>query len=185
MVTALVYLNKVEAGGATQFPKLGITVPAQPGRMVLFHNTTEDISGPHPLSLHAGMPVESGEKWAFNLWFRLHDIRESYDASKPLPRISLNEDAPAASRVIAEPVVTEMPPIAPLSVANEPAKQRLTVVANRANVLWQRAVKTLKAVIINLPGFTPVTGTATATSRNRTRRRTGLVPAFARQDDTA
>ena len=145
LVTALVYLNKVEAGGATQFPKLGITVPAQPGRMVLFHNTTEDISGPHPLSLHAGMPVESGEKWAFNLWFRLHDIRESYDASKPLPRISLSEDAPAASRVIAEPVVTEMPPIAPLSVANDPAKQRLTVVANRADVLWQRAVKTLKA----------------------------------------
>ena len=40
IVTALVYLNKVEAGGATQFPKLGITVPALPGRMVIFHNTT-------------------------------------------------------------------------------------------------------------------------------------------------
>ncbi|MEK9529734.1 MAG: 2OG-Fe(II) oxygenase, partial [Gammaproteobacteria bacterium] len=66
LVTALVYLNTVEAGGATQFPKLGITVPALPGRMVIFHNTTDDISGPHPLSLHAGMPVEAGEKWAFN-----------------------------------------------------------------------------------------------------------------------
>ena len=31
LVTALVYLNKVEGGGATQFPKLGITVPASPG----------------------------------------------------------------------------------------------------------------------------------------------------------
>ena len=48
LVTALVYLNKVESGGATQFPKLGITVSACPGRMVIFHNTTEDISGPHP-----------------------------------------------------------------------------------------------------------------------------------------
>ena len=145
LVTALVYLNKVEAGGATQFPKLEITVPAQPGRMVLFHNTTEDISGPHPLSLHAGMPVESGEKWAFNLWFRLHDIRESYDASKPLPRVSLSDDVQAASGVVPEPAVAETPEIAPLSVANDPTKQRLTVVANRANVLWQRAVKTLKA----------------------------------------
>ena len=55
--------------------------------MVIFHNTTTDISGPHPLSLHAGMPVEAGEKWAFNLWFRLHDTRESFDAAKALPSV--------------------------------------------------------------------------------------------------
>ena len=90
MVTALVYLNKVEGGGATQFPKLGITVPASPGRMVIFHNTTEDISGPHPLSLHAGMPVEAGEKWAFNLWFRHHDTREMFDRHKALPSVAFD-----------------------------------------------------------------------------------------------
>ena len=52
-----------------------------PGRMVIFHNTTHDISGPHPLSLHAGMPVEAGEKWAFNMWFRLQDTTTSLSSA--------------------------------------------------------------------------------------------------------
>ena len=91
LVTALVYLNTVEAGGATQFPKLGITVPALPGRMVIFHNTTDDISGPHPLSLHAGMPVEAGEKWAFNMWFRLQDTTTEFEAGSELPIVAIGQ----------------------------------------------------------------------------------------------
>ncbi len=69
LVTALMYLNEVEAGGATGFPKLKLEVEPVPGRMVLFHNTTErgDL---HVKSLHGGLPVIAGEKWACNLWFR-------------------------------------------------------------------------------------------------------------------
>ncbi|MDA0892736.1 MAG: 2OG-Fe(II) oxygenase, partial [Proteobacteria bacterium] len=107
LVTALVYLNKVAGGGATQFPKLGITVPASPGRMVIFHNTTTDISGPHPLSLHAGMPVEAGEKWAFNLWFRLHDTRESFDAAKALPSVVFGSSS--SNPAINQAQVTQAP----------------------------------------------------------------------------
>jgi tetratricopeptide (TPR) repeat protein len=73
LVTSLVYLNKVESGGSTWFPQLQITVPALPGRMLIFHNTTNDLKERHPLSKHAGMPVHKGEKWAFNLWFRQYE----------------------------------------------------------------------------------------------------------------
>jgi len=69
-LTALIYLNEVDAGGGTGFPKLGIEVEAQPGRMVLFHNLYEGRSERHRSSLHGGLPVVAGEKWACNLWFR-------------------------------------------------------------------------------------------------------------------
>lgn len=158
LVTALVYLNKVEGGGATQFPKLGITVPASPGRMVIFHNTTEDISGPHPLSLHAGMPVEAGEKWAFNLWFRHHDTREMFDKDKALPSVAFDATtsiasggAPKAIQAAGDganaPDMEKNAPTPTDRADNVVSIQdaSLRVLANRADVLWQRAVKTLKA----------------------------------------
>ena len=154
LVTALVYLNTVEGGGATQFPKLGITVPASLGRMVIFHNTTEDISGPHPLSLHAGMPVEAGEKWAFNLWFRHHDIREIFDKDKVLPSVAFaatastgsardTTDAQPASDGTHAPVSEATPQTR--SDAESSQSESLKVLANRADGLWQRAVNTLKS----------------------------------------
>ena len=165
LVTALVYLNKVEGGGATQFPKLGITVPASPGRMVIFHNTTEDISGPHPLSLHAGMPVEAGEKWAFNLWFRHHDTREMFDKDKALPSVAFDAttstvsgsdttDTQAANDGAHTPDIEATAPTPPEAVDNVASIQgeSLRVLANRADVLWQRAVKTLKARDNHFPG---------------------------------
>lgn len=69
-VTALMYLNEVDAGGATGFPNLGIEVEPVPGRMVIFHNLFEGGSERHVDSLHGGLPVFYGEKWACNLWFR-------------------------------------------------------------------------------------------------------------------
>lgn len=76
LVTALVYLNTVEKGGGTAFPRLGLEVNPAPGRMVLFQNTDEDTSKPHKGSLHAGMPVLKGEKWAFNIWFHVRPMKE-------------------------------------------------------------------------------------------------------------
>ena len=142
LVTALVYLNQPEGGGSTSFPKLGIEVPALPGRMVIFHNTTEDISGPHPKSLHAGMPVESGEKWAFNLWFRHGETSQSFalTASDNLPMVSVGaagvEPAPTSDNTAlasADPAERD-----------QSREDRLTVVSNRADELWQEAVNNLK-----------------------------------------
>ena len=71
LMTGLCYLNSVEKGGGTRLSKLNITIPAEKGKLLVFQNTiSKDNHNKHPLSEHAGMPVEIGEKYAFNLWFR-------------------------------------------------------------------------------------------------------------------
>ncbi len=80
LVTALMYLNEVEAGGATVFPNLDVEVEAIPGRLCVFHNLVPGTADRHPDSLHGGLPVESGEKWACNLWFREHRYQKGPDA---------------------------------------------------------------------------------------------------------
>ena len=67
--TICVYLNAVEAGGATEFPVPGLRVDPVPGRAVIFDNLHPD-GRPDPDSLHAGTPVEAGEKWLATLWIR-------------------------------------------------------------------------------------------------------------------
>ena len=76
IVTVLLYLNAVEEGGATHFPRLGLQVDPKPGRIVIFNNVGASIHEPHPLSLHAGLPVLRGEKWACNIWFHARPMRE-------------------------------------------------------------------------------------------------------------
>ena len=72
--TVLCYLNDVKEGGGTGFNNIeGRTDPLiiEPvkGRMVVFQNTNKDGTL-NVQSRHAGLPVISGEKWAFNLWIR-------------------------------------------------------------------------------------------------------------------
>jgi len=75
LVTALLYLNEVEGGGGTIFPKANRIVDPKPGRAVVFHNCYEDTNTRHPNSLHGGSPVEKGEKWACNLWYRENPLK--------------------------------------------------------------------------------------------------------------
>ena len=70
LITCLLYLNDVEEGGGTSFPNLDMEVRAKEGRMLLYHNCHEGSNVRHANSLHGGMPVLRGEKWACNLWFR-------------------------------------------------------------------------------------------------------------------
>ena len=70
ILTVLAYLNDVEEGGGTGFPNLDFEVKPKKGDVLVFHNTLKDSTEIHPNSLHAGLPVVSGEKWAINLWFR-------------------------------------------------------------------------------------------------------------------
>jgi prolyl 4-hydroxylase len=66
----LVYLNQVDAGGETYFPRLNIKQAPEFGSMLVFSNVKDGKRLPDPLSLHGAAPVKKGEKWAFNLWFR-------------------------------------------------------------------------------------------------------------------
>ena len=67
--TAMAYLNPVEAGGATDFPRLGIAVDPRPGMLLVWNNADEN-GAPNPWTLHAGLPVERGIKYVITKWYR-------------------------------------------------------------------------------------------------------------------
>lgn len=65
IASVIMYLNTPEAGGGTYFPHVGLTVAAQRGSAVYFAYETGDKP-----ALHAGLPVERGEKWIATRWLR-------------------------------------------------------------------------------------------------------------------
>lgn len=97
MVTCLLYLNDPEQGGGTCFPKLDMEIRAKKGRMMLFHNCHEGSTIRHGDSLHGGMPVLKGEKWACNFWFREREYQDP--ATVPVREDGLLQ-APNFKRVI-------------------------------------------------------------------------------------
>lgn len=73
--TICVYLNEPEAGGETEFPLAGLTVAPRVGSAIVFDNLLPDGS-PDLDSLHAGRPVQRGEKWLATLWLRQRRYRD-------------------------------------------------------------------------------------------------------------
>jgi prolyl 4-hydroxylase len=69
VATCILYLNSVEEGGETIFPKLDLSVTPRQGDAVLFSNTLPD-GKPDLLSLHGSSPVIAGEKWVATKWIR-------------------------------------------------------------------------------------------------------------------
>ncbi|MBN8922933.1 MAG: proline dioxygenase [Rhodanobacter sp. 68-29] len=65
IASVVMYLNTPEAGGGTAFPEVGVTVTALRGSAVYFAYEGGDSS-----SLHAGLPVQRGEKWIATKWLR-------------------------------------------------------------------------------------------------------------------
>lgn len=65
----VIYLNDVEAGGETVFPRCGLSVSPRKGSAVYFAYTDAQ-SRTDPLSFHAGAPVLRGEKWIATRWMR-------------------------------------------------------------------------------------------------------------------
>jgi prolyl 4-hydroxylase len=67
--TLIAYLNDVEQGGETVFPKLGLAVIPQRGNAVYFEYCNSRGQVDHA-TLHGGNPVISGEKWLATKWMR-------------------------------------------------------------------------------------------------------------------
>src|SRR5690606_14493049 len=60
-ITAMAYLNAVEEGGATTFPRLGISFEPRPGCLLIWNNADPDGT-PNPWTIHSGDPVVKGVK---------------------------------------------------------------------------------------------------------------------------
>lgn len=69
VMTMLLYLSDEFEGGATSFPRYGVTVRPRAGDAVAFSNTLPDGSVDQR-SLHAGEPVTRGVKWLATRWIR-------------------------------------------------------------------------------------------------------------------
>ena len=67
--TAMVFLNDVEKGGATQFANIGVSVTPKPGVLLMWNNALPDGS-PNADTIHAGTPVEAGTKYVITKWYR-------------------------------------------------------------------------------------------------------------------
>lgn len=69
IATFLVYLNDTYTLGETAFPRARISFRGDLGD-ALFITNVERSGQPDPLTLHAGTPPASGEKWIFSQWIR-------------------------------------------------------------------------------------------------------------------
>lgn len=68
-ITTMVFLNSVEEGGATAFPRLRIGIEPRPGVLLIWNNA--DPEGvPNPWTIHAGTPVVRGTKYIVTRWYR-------------------------------------------------------------------------------------------------------------------
>ena len=80
IATFMAYLSNVEVGGATVFPRLGISSKPIRGDAVFWLNLKS--SGPiHPLTSHNGCPVILGSKWITNKWIHYFDQYEKFKCS--------------------------------------------------------------------------------------------------------
>ncbi|WP_242221407.1 2OG-Fe(II) oxygenase [Bacillus cereus group sp. BfR-BA-01380] len=73
MSTLVIYLNDVEEGGETFFPKLNLSVSPKKGMAVYFEYFYQDASL-NKLTLHGSAPVTKGEKWIATQWMRRRAI---------------------------------------------------------------------------------------------------------------
>lgn len=72
--TVMIYLNDVEAGGATRFKAIGKAIQAERGKLLAWNNLLPD-GRPNPATLHQGMKVRRGTKYILTKWFRERPVR--------------------------------------------------------------------------------------------------------------
>lgn len=95
VLTAYLYLNDVEAGGGTRFPKLGrwkrnkygrrrgktgLTIMPKKGRLLLWPSVRDDKPSEKDFRTdHEALTVEKGEKYGANGWIHLRDFKTPHD----------------------------------------------------------------------------------------------------------
>lgn len=69
LYTVLFTVRGAYKGGSTHFQKLGIEIPSETGSLIIWRNLNEDYLC-DGMALHAGLPVEQGEKMILVTWVR-------------------------------------------------------------------------------------------------------------------
>lgn len=77
MITFMIYLTDVEAGGRTVFPQAGISVKPVMGSALYWFNAGARYNY-DSRSFHLGCPVLYGNKWIANKWIKQLASFESY-----------------------------------------------------------------------------------------------------------
>ncbi|WP_084579693.1 prolyl hydroxylase family protein [Sphingomonas azotifigens] len=67
--TVMLYLNAVEAGGATRFKAIDKIVQPEAGKLLAWNNLRPDGSV-NPATIHHAMKVRAGTKYVITQWFR-------------------------------------------------------------------------------------------------------------------
>lgn len=67
--TAMVFLNKPDAGGHTRFPRANVMVTPTAGALLTWNNVDRE-GHPNRQSHHEGCAVEQGSKYVLTKWFR-------------------------------------------------------------------------------------------------------------------
>ena len=76
LLTVFLYLNDVEAGGGTDFPRLGITVMPKKGRALVWPSVLDvDPNQKDIRTEHQALPVEKGIKYGANAWLHQRDFK--------------------------------------------------------------------------------------------------------------
>jgi prolyl 4-hydroxylase len=83
--TFMIYLNDVEEGGHTSFPRAFCSSAPKTGTALVWNNLYSQASSPNagdwgrenPFSSHCGMPIIRGEKYILTKWFKETEINPS------------------------------------------------------------------------------------------------------------
>lgn len=76
LMTFYVYLNDVESGGGTNFPRLNLTVTPKKGRVVMWPSVFDHAPNQKDgRSDHQAFPVKSGIKYGANAWIHQRDFK--------------------------------------------------------------------------------------------------------------
>lgn len=78
ILTVFLYLNDVEAGGGTNFPKLNnLTIYPKQGRALIWPSVLDELPNTKdPRTSHQALPVERGIKYGANAWLHQRDYKE-------------------------------------------------------------------------------------------------------------